>query len=124
MVSTTPREKPVSGLENELPDYFLGRLIYKATDGDACKWVVYDGDKKHRFPSRAAAEKWCIAHTYQVTREDLGELMTIHARLSSSYTKLDEIAPKFTDEKEVIEALALAVRTVTDKIDLIISRHV
>lgn len=109
---------------NNLPDYFQGRLIYELDDGDACRWVVYDGDKMQRFPTRKKAEKWCTEHSKKVSREELEILILATTRLTSSYQNLDRVAPKFVEEREVIEGLALALRQVADKLDTIISRHV
>lgn len=109
---------------NAIPDYFMGRLIYELDDGDSCRWAVYDGNTVQRFPTRSQLEKWCVEHTKKVSREELGQLILAVARITSSYKILDKVAPLFIDEREVLEALALTLRQVADKIDTITARYV
>lgn len=49
---------PPRGIMNSLPDYVHGRLIFEDTSGENnCRWVVYDGRRFIRTPSRRAAEQ-------------------------------------------------------------------
>ena len=111
-------------LVNSLPDYFCGRLIYELDDGDACRWVVYDGDTQQRFPTRKAAEKWCLRHVYSVNEADLGLLSLTIARLTSVYRTLDRLAAVMTDEKVTLEAIALSLRKATELLDHIQAKYV
>lgn len=113
-----------SGTLSGIPDYFMGRLIYELDDGDSCRWAVYDGDKVQRFPTRTRAEEWCFEHTKDVSREEKEKLKLATARITSGYLLLDKVAPLFTDEREVLEGLALALRQIVDKIDTITARYV
>ena len=120
--STPPHD--YSGAMSSVPDYFCGRLIYELDDGDACKWVVYDGNTKQRFPTRADAEKWCLAHAYMCTRNDLGKLMLCQARLSTVHQALNTLAEAFTDERVNLQLISVNVRRYADQLDNIISRYV
>ena len=107
-----------------VPDYFCGRLIYEVDDGDSCRWVVYDGNDKHRFPTRGQAEKWCVQHQLEVSDEDVSALMLAYARATSVYKNLDKLAAVFCDDKDMLQAIALNIRVNADKIDTIIAKYV
>ena len=115
-----PADDRLSGI----PDYFCGRLIYETDDGDSCRWVVYDGNNKQRFPSRQAAEKWCISHSYQATTEDISKVMLNYARLVSVYKSLDSLACVLTDERATLQGMALTLRRLADKLDNITAKYV
>lgn len=104
---------------NSIPDYFMGRLIYELDDGDSCRWAVYDGDKVQRFLTRARAEEWCVEHTKDVGSEEQEKLKLATSRITSGYLLLDKVAPLFINEREVLEGLALELRQIVDKIDII-----
>lgn len=58
MEKEIPFTPPPQGIMNSLPDYVNGRLIFEDTSGtDNCRWVVYDGRRFIRTPSRKAAEQ-------------------------------------------------------------------
>lgn len=115
-----PAEEKLMGI----PDYFCGRLIYETDDGDSCRWVVYDGTRKQRFPSRQAAEKWCTTHSYQATTEDISKIMLNYARLVSVYKSLDSLACVLIDERVMLQGMALTIRRLADKLDNINAKYV
>lgn len=119
---TPPHEVPDSLCG--IPDYFCGRLIYQLDDGDACRWVVYDGDTQQRFPTRQAAEKWCLKHVYSANEADLGLLSLTVARLTSVYRTLDRLAAVMTDERVTLESIALNVRKTAEMLDNIQAKYV
>lgn len=109
--------------KNEVPDYFLGRLIFEMNDGNACKWVVYNGNDMLRFPSRSAAEKWCIKHTYQVDKEDVGKILQCIARLNSCYQLIDDLSPRITEDTIRLQGIAFSIRRNSDDLDILVSKY-
>lgn len=124
MDNKLPPPHDIPGTMNSVPDYFCGRLIYELDDGDACKWVVYDGNTKQRFPTRADAEKWCLQHAYACSKNDLGKLMLCQARLSTVHQALNLLAEVFTEERVSLQLISVNVRRYADQLDTIISRYV
>lgn len=65
---------------NDIPDYYLGCLLYYDEFGDDnCRWVVYDGANKVRCPSRTAAIDY-ITNT-RLNRDEQITRLIVNARL-------------------------------------------
>lgn len=107
---------------NELPDYYLGCLIYFDEDSkDECRWVVYDGNSKVRCPTRHDAIDY-IASTRLNTDEKLSRLF-VDARVSLSHTMqiLDRAAKYASGPRALLlQRLAVRLRPVLVELDNII----
>lgn len=109
-------------IDNSIPDYFAGRLIYyDGISAETMRWVVYDGHRKVRFTTRAAAEKFAAAEAAKFENEFIERLFLANLYADKAKSAL-EVAATFAPEnlKQTIELLALDIRKVYDKIDIII----
>lgn len=76
-----------------LPDYYLGMLIdYDAMSSDNCKWVVYDGNKKVRCPTRKDACNYIASRAHDFNDESLATLIYTRILLNKVIMLLDEVA--------------------------------
>lgn len=108
----------------ELPDYYLGRLIYYDDLGDDnCRWIIYDGVNTIRFPSRAAAERYCIEVSLKISDDSIQNLMRSYEYMRRSYLILDKAAQLSpANHRLLLESIALKVRLMADKLDSIIAQ--
>lgn len=108
-----------------LPDYAFGRLIYPDdVSDDKMKWIVYDGRTKVRCISKKAAYQFAAQQANAVGTEAIHFLMVGHHHLTRGYNAIDRAAPLLPVETKLeIEAIALAVRRLADKIDSIIAQN-
>lgn len=110
-------------MENNIPDYFAGRLIYfDDISPETMKWVVYDGHKKVRFTTRKAAERWCAAESLKVHSEVIDRLMVAYLYADKSKQALEAAASFANELRAEIEFYALEIRKIADKIDTIIAQ--
>lgn len=108
----------------DVPDYFCGRLIYY-DDTEAMKFVVYDGVRKLRFTTRAAAEKWCVQKACALQPEALGEIMRAFHHLARASIVLRQLNTKYPmDEREQLEAISVSARRMADALDTIVSKYI
>lgn len=64
----------------EIPDYYLGCLVYYDEFGlDNCRWVVYDGHAKVRCPTRKDAVDYIATH--RLKRDEQITRLLLSARL-------------------------------------------
>lgn len=110
----------------ELPDYFLGCLIYyDDTPDNSMKWICYDGRQKYRCISRQAAENCARQLKNLVTQDGVGHLITAHHFLTRAYHAIDKAAAECDTETRLwLELQALDVRKLADAIDLLISQKI
>ena len=109
-------------IDNSIPDYFAGRLIYyDGISAETMRWVVYDGHRKVRFTTRAAAEKFAAEEAAKFENEFIERLFLANLYADKAKSAL-EVAATFAPEnlKQTIELLALDIRKAYDKIDIII----
>lgn len=120
------RDKCTPPPQNELPDYYLGRLIYHDELGDDnCRWVIYDGVHTIRFPSRAAAERYCVEVSLKIDDDVTQNLMRCYEGLRRSYVLLDKVADKTpVSHKLKLQQIALDVRKAADQLDGIIAQSI
>lgn len=108
----------------DVPDYFCGRLIF-IDETNSMRYVVYDGHSRHQFPTRAAAERWCIEQAGSVTDDALAELMRAQAHASKAAAILRTAVERYPYTESVdIEAIGVNVRRMADKIDEIVSKYI
>lgn len=108
-------------IDNSIPDYFAGRLIYyDGISEETMRWVVYDGHRKVRFTTRAAAEKFAAEEAAKFDNDVTERLFLANLYADKAQKALDAAAT-FAPEtlKQTIEMLALDIRKVNDKIDSI-----
>lgn len=119
--SPPPRE-----VLNELPDYYLGHLIfYDDRDDDAMRWVVYDGRTKVRCISKAAAEKYISKKVADISETEIYDTMIAHHHLMRAWKSLDQAAiDSKVEDKLWLELVSVEVRRITDKIDTFISQRI
>lgn len=120
MKTTTP---PPDLQPNDLPDYYLGFLIfYDEFSEDQCKWVVYDGNTRVRCPTRKDA----INYISERKAENMTTAITpriIDARISlnRAISQLDAAACAAGGlEKLQLERLAVRLKPVLVEIDNIV----
>lgn len=100
---------PPSAILDELPDYFLGCLIYYDNDpNNNMKWVCYDGRDRYRCITRSAAES--CAKTLKSRNSDLqiGHLQVAYHFLFRAWHILDKAAV----ESDVSTRLFLEMKAV------------
>lgn len=108
-----------------LPDYAFGRLIYcDDVSDDNMRWIVYDGRTHVRCISKKAAYRFAAQQANAVGTEAINFLMVGHHHLTRGYNAIDRAAPIMPVEVKLeLEAIALTVRRLADKIDLIIAQN-
>lgn len=108
-------------IDNSIPDYFAGRLIYyDGISAETMRWVVYDGHRKVRFTTRAAAEKFAAEEAAKFENEVFERLFLASLYADKAQKALDAAATFASDAlKSELESNALAIRKIVDKIDLI-----
>lgn len=120
-ISTPPHD-----VLKDLPDYFLGCLIYYDDSPDnSMKWICYDGRQKYRCISRYAAEN-CAKQLHNLTTEEgVGHLITAHHFLTRAYKAIDKAAAESDTETRLwLELKAVDVRKLSDAIDLLTSQKI
>lgn len=119
--STPPRE-----VLNELPDYFLGCLIFwDNEDNDNMRWICYDGRTKYRCATRAAAEACARNLTNKSNDEQVGHLLTAHHFLTRAWQSLDKAAAKSDINTRLwLELKAVEVRKLADAIDTLTAQKI
>lgn len=120
------RNTPPSEVLNELPDYYLGCLIYyDVTEDDNMRWIVYDGRQKVRCISRQVAEAYARKMAAITAPEEVGMLMQSHHFLKRAYKSLDKAAEHANvEDRLVLQYKALEVRKVADLIDTMIAKKI
>lgn len=119
--STPPRE-----VLNDLPDYFLGCLIYYEDNPDnMMNWICYDGRQRYRCISRTAAEECARQCQNLTTKDGVGHLMTAHHFLTRAYKSLDKAAAESDVETRIwLELKAVETHRMADAIDILISQRI
>lgn len=119
--TTPPRE-----ILNELPDYFLGCLIfYDEFSDDNMRWILYDGRRKIRCISRSAAEKLAAEIATKITDDGINHLMVAHHFLRRAHQTLDKMANESDVETRLwLQLKALEVRKIADAIDTLIAQQI
>lgn len=108
-------------IDNSIPDYFAGRLIYyDGISAETMRWIVYDGHRKVRFTTRAAAEKFAAEEAAKSENDFMERLFLANLYADKARKALDAAAT-FAPEnlKQTIEKLALGIRKANDLIDKI-----
>lgn len=119
--STPPRE-----VLNELPDYFLGCLIYYDYDeGDSMRWICYDGRTKYRCATRSAAETCARQISRVSTNAQVGHLMLANHFLTRAWKAMDKAAAESDiDTRLWLELKAVETRKLSDAVDTLISQKI
>lgn len=108
------------GGSNEIPDYYLGMLVfYDEFSDDNCKWVVYDGMNKIRCPTRRDAMNYIAERkTKDLTPDIFGRIIDARISLNRTIELLDTAAQLSGGlEKTLLERLAVRLRPVLVEID-------
>lgn len=107
----------------EPPSYFRGHLYYYDEKSEnTMRWVLYDGQEKIRFISRTALENYVIERQVQTPERCVELIMRAYARVERAYKDLDEAAAMVdVSMKLQLEATAVQLRQLDDRIDTIIS---
>lgn len=121
-VNTTPPHEVL----NELPDYYLGCLIYHDDEEDnAMRWICYDGRTKYRCATRSAAEACARKITRLATDEQIGHLTTSFHFLTRAWRAIDKAAAESDVNTRLwLELKAVEVRKLADAIDTLISQKI
>lgn len=120
-METTP---PPQHLQpGELPDYYLGFLIFfDELSDNACKWVVYDGTSRVRCPTRTEAVNYITDRYNQRNSANLSSRI-IDARISLNHAinQLDAAAAACTGLEQLhLARLAVRLKPVLVDIDNIL----
>lgn len=107
----------------EPPSYFRGYLYYYDDKSEnTMRWVLYDGPNKIRFISRTALENYVIEKQVQTPERSVELLMRAYSRVQRAYQDLDEAAAMVDVAMKLqLEATAVQLRQLDDRIDTIIS---
>lgn len=104
---------------DELPDYYLGRLIaYEPNSNDRCKWVVYDGVSKVRCYTRRSAVDYINSIIMETTNEQSMYLGRARYFIIKTIESLDA-ASRYAigADKLLLERLAVKLRPYLVDID-------
>lgn len=116
-MATTP--PPTKFHPDDLPDYYLGKLLYFDADGDDnCRYVVYDGLTKVRCPTRSAALHYI--ETTQLGTDDERSRLLLDARLhlAAAMDRLDRAARRSQPPlRQLLDLLAVKVKPLLVEID-------
>ena len=109
---------------NNLPDYYLGCLIYWEEQGeDTMRWICYDGRTKYRCATRAAAENCARQIRLSATDEECGHLMLAQHFLTRAWRTLDKAAAASDIETRLwLELKAVETRKLADAVDTLLSQ--
>lgn len=99
-----------------LPDYYFGQLIYFDEFGeDNCRWVIYDGTQKWRFPSKKAARKWAEEQKTDFPATPSARIARVRALIYEAMKTLDLEADNSKPlEAEILRKIALELRKVNE----------
>lgn len=116
---------PRAGAENKLPDFYLNSLIFEDSLGeDNCKWVVYDGLCRQRFPTRRAAITWIENHKTLLPAAR-SRIQRIANRINAAWISLDSEAEELPDlEKTILERISLALRQTNESLETFIKNYI
>lgn len=120
-ITTPPRE-----VLNDLPDYYLGCLIYyDDTPDNTMRWICYDGHTKYRCISQPAAMN-CAAQLNKIaTDKQIGHLTLSHHFLTRAWKTLDMAAAASDIETRLwLELKSVEVRKLADALDTLISQKI
>lgn len=111
---------------NELPDYFLGCLIFRDDDGgDNMRWICYDGRTKYRCATRSAAEACARNIRGMATDEQVGHLTSAFHFLTRAWRAMDKAAAESDVETRLwLELKAVETRKLADAIDTLIAQKI
>lgn len=114
-----------AGAENKLPDFYLNSLIFEdSLSQDSCKWVVFDGLTRVRFPTRAAAIAWIENHK-TILPAARSRLQRIANRVNAAWISLDNEAFEMPDlERTILERIALALRQTNESLENFIKNYI
>lgn len=101
--------------DNTLPDFYLNTLIFEDTlSQDSCRWVVYDGLARNRFPTRRDAIAWIENHKTSLPVPK-SRLERCANRVDAAWRNLEFEAENLPDlEKSIIQRIALTLRQTND----------
>lgn len=120
----TPPPRQSSIQDDDVPDYFFGRLIW-TEPGTGMEYVVYDGADKHRFASRAAAEKWCIEQATSVNEEAAETLMRAAAHVMKASRIIEAACRRYPlQDKLTLDLTAVQLLRIYDGIDAVVSKYI
>lgn len=107
----------------EPPSYFRGHLYYYDDKSDnTMRWILYDGHEKIRFISRTALENYVIEKQLRIPERCVELLIRAFSRAERAYKDLDEASTMAdVSMKLQLEATAVQLRQLSDRIDTIIS---
>lgn len=104
---------------DSLPEYYLGRLIlYEALSNNGCKWVVYDGHKKVRCPSRESALRYCEENSVNIPYQLQESLTAAYARILSGINRIEGATARYGGQHTAdLNRIALRLRLLADQLD-------
>lgn len=120
MKATTP---PPDLQPNELPDYYMGFLIfYDEFSDDKCKWVLYDGSARVRCPTRKDAMNYITERKVENSATAItSRIIDARISLNRAIRQLDAAACVVGGlEKLQLERLAVKLKPVLVEIDNIV----
>lgn len=104
---------------DELPDYYLGRLIvFEPMATDRCRWVVYDGASKVRCYTRTEAVDYINEKVKQTGEEEIRRTLRARYFLLKTMGELDAAAHHAVGaDKLLLERLSVRLRPFLVEID-------
>lgn len=108
---------------DELPDYYLGRLIvYEPLTDDRCRWVVYDGNSKVRCYTRTEAVDYINEIVMNASADETKRLLRSRYFLLKTMSEIDAAARFATGaNKLLLERLSVRLRPYLVEIDNYVS---
>lgn len=106
---------PTKVADNTLPDFYLNTLIFEDTlSQDTCRWIVYDGLTRNRFPTRRDAIAWIENHKTSLPVPK-SRLERCANRIDAAWRNLEFEAENLPDlEKSIIQKISLTLRQTND----------
>lgn len=121
MKITTPPPANVHTL-NDLPDYYLGCLLYYDDESDDnCKWTVYDGCNYVKCATKRDALDYIAGLRHSDTSEARRMLVGARIDVNSAMTRLDRAAVHSEPARRLqLQRLSVMLRPVLVDLDNII----
>lgn len=118
---TTP--PPLNVCTEDFPDYYFGMLLYYDLDGtDNCRWVVYNGDKKVRCPTRRDALDYIMSAAKNTSETGARLILDARMSLNRAINALDKAASYETGtQRLLLERLTVKIKPVLVELDNILT---
>lgn len=103
----------------DLPDYYLGCLLYYDEDSeDNCRWVVYDGHNKIRCPTRSSAIDFIAQQRLDMSDEVVRLVVSARLFVNKASKQMHRAAQLATGPQQLLfEQLSVRLRPFVVELD-------